>query len=286
MKHPLLILLTISSFLFSVSSTAALISATATELTTPTVNSNFSTTAASVNAELLEFGFDRRAQARATQSGELEVHSSNDGGQQYSSTASWQQTVTNTTAAAAAYQLDFSTGTGRVSFSSHAEPSTGSLFGATGTSGYTIEVLLNGSAIWQSAAEISESEGILMGSGINLSRSVYSFSQSGVDLAGTLDLQDWELGDTFVPSSYTFGSTNFNLELGGLLAGESLTVTYILHSYANQANLGQTRIGTGSFASISATPVSEVPLPAALPLLFSSLLGFSIFARRKSDKIK
>jgi len=285
MKQRLFILFT-TTMLFPCLTTAALISATATELTAPTINSNSSATAVSVNAEAMELiGSDVRARSSANQSGELKVYSSNDGGQQMSSEARWQQLVTNTTGTASSYQLDFSTGLGRIGFSSHTDPSDGSLFGATGSSGYNIEVILNGTSIWQSSAKMSEFQGPLaIISATERTRSVYSFSQSGVDLGGILDLQDWSLGDTFVPSSYKFDPTSFTLNLGNLLDGESLTVTYLLHSYANQTNLALTAIGAGSFASISASSISEVPLPATLPLLFSAIFGFSIFARRNPSK--
>lgn len=285
MKQQLFILFTTITFLFPTLTTAALISASATATdsagpgaTVDSADSDSSAVSPSVNATI--HGVEL---ARANQFGELYASSGVDaisGEISNSSTSSWEQTVTNISGESASYQLDFSTGSGGISFSDHTNEDDGSIF-STGSSGYSIEVLLNGSSIWQSSAEISETQGALVGSGTDLTRSVYSFSESGVDLNGALDLPAWKFGDDVALSSYKFDPTNFNLSLGDLLDGESLTVTYMLSSFTDSVNLGGTRIGGGPFASDSFAAISEVPLPASLPLLFSAIFGFSIFARKK-----
>lgn len=280
MKQQLLILLATITFLFPTLSTAALISASATTTETagPGATEDFTDSDLSAVAPNVSAIIHDSELASAKQSGELRALSGVDatGGEISGiSTASWEETVTNLSGGAASYQLDFSTGSGEISFSDHTNEDDGSI-SSTGSSGYSIEVLLNGSSIWQSSAEISESQGTLVGSGTDLTRSVYSFSESGVDFNGALDLPAWTFGADSVSSSYKFDPTNFNLSLGDLSDGESLTVTYMLRSFTDSVNLGGTGIGADSFARIS-----EVPLPATLPLLFSGIFGFFVFARKK-----
>jgi hypothetical protein len=273
-------------FNFSAMASAASISAEANTSylfngTPTTVNDSNSSLGPNVTASAA-INFADRATASASQSGNLNAFSTGDDtivfNTQSNATAKWEQTVTNNSGATSSYRMDFSPGKGSISLGSHTDPGTGKI--GSGTSGYSVEVLLNGSSIWTSSAQISEIAGSLIGASPGSTRSVYAFSKSGVDLAGTLNLTDWTFGDQFVDGSYKFTKNDYKLDLGKLLDGETLTVTYLLHSFTNSINLGNTRIGENSYAKISP---SAVPIPASILLFLSGIMVFSQFRLKKNQ---
>ena len=151
--------------------------------------------------------------------------------------------------------------------------------GPDATIQYSIQVQLNSLTIWDSAAT-------LFGGRLG-----YTLTQTGTDLGATFFCIDSGFGcDEINPGSrfgYTFGDFSDRLLLGAIPDGESFTLETIMNvsvsappfEMGGLAFIGDpSTIGTDPGISGS---IGIVPVPAAVWLFGSGLLGLVGIARRK-----
>jgi len=155
---------------------------------------------------------------------------------------------------------------------------------------YQIDVLLNGSSIWSSRTEVSQSLG---GTTQNQSGTSFggSFGNFTIPAGGLLDFA------SLVPSvvggsayGYQWGAFNDTVNLGVIAAGASFTLTYLAVIEAGGFNSTQEFNGYTSVASLGdpatlssspANQVSVVPVPASIFLMGSGLIGLLVPMRCK-----
>ncbi len=146
--------------------------------------------------------------------------------------------------------------------------------------GYNARIIVNGSTIWSSAAEIA----------LDATNGTSKYSTSGVEL-GKLQSS---------PKSFimqNLSKQNFTLDLGTLAAGDSLKLQYVTNVYAKGKVKPSTKFfvvgsefgdpngfgaasNTGYFTSPSA-----VPEPMTLGLFASGLFSLGFFNRKRIKKI-
>ncbi len=187
-----------------------------------------------------ENGVSEADQGFATQGGTIAAQSYQTGiGGTF---GTWAETVTNMTSSTTTNQLNFATGAGFIAGSMQVNPEDGGFtFGASrlnvvGSRGFKYDMSVNGVSVWSAGIEFVVDEGNLLGtSGVDLRRSIFTVSQTGTDLSGTLSNDGWiqsaypspPSGPTVVvPYEYTFDSREFTVDLGSLAPGESLDVVY------------------------------------------------------------
>lgn len=178
--------------------------------------------------------------------------------------SSWSNTYTNNTANTQNLNYNFSI--------DGASLVLGDWAGASGMlASYAIDITLNGTSLFSSGALL---EGGSPG---------HTLTKTGTDL-----------GDAFFDSGAVFGY-DFNayigtLDLGSLLAGESFTLAYemtvIASSYGGEtgaaASIGDPNSLEGGGRGLSgAIGVNPVPIPAAVWLFGSGLVGLIGFGKRK-----
>jgi len=121
--------------------------------------------------------------------------------------ATWSDTITNTSGGPLSYDYGFSLTPARLTIYDWVN-------GPTMLAAYEVRILLNGSAIFESTAEL---EGLRAG---------ITLSETGTDLGGTsfgLDSSGVPAGNVF---GYDFGSYSDTLSLGSLADGASLIISY------------------------------------------------------------
>lgn len=187
--------------------------------------------------------------------------------------ASFGESVTNTTGATQDYFFDFNVFGPRLEIADFA-------FGADATVQYSIEVLLNGLPIWDSAAT-------LVGSGNG-----FTLTQSGTDLGATFFCVGAACNETSPGSrfGFSFGDFSGQLALGPVADGSSFTLETIMNASVTALpfELGGLAL-IGDPNSIGSTPgvsgsvsTGVIPVPAAVWLFGSGLIGLIGVARRKA----
>ncbi len=141
---------------------------------------------------------------------------------------------------------------------------------------YIVSILLNGSAIWESAAELKGG------------RVSHTLTETGNDIGGNF----------FFDGSYTlgyeFGPFNDTVSLGSLLNGQSLTLDYMMrvetggrgselgsHARFGDPNFVSTTPGLTGLVNITGSGGGQIPEPASLALLGLGLVGLAAMRRSR-----
>ncbi len=167
---------------------------------------------------------------------------------------------------AGAYTWDFSITDGELSIQDDA-------YGPSMTAQYSIEIFANGTSVWNSAATL---EGGKIG---------YTLTETGTDIGGTFFGGS---GGGVLESNFgfTYGSYMGSAALGTYEAGDTLTLSYILSvGVSGPAYETGATAFFGDPGDLAGSPgmqgsLSSVPIPGALWLLGSGLLGLFGWRRK------
>jgi hypothetical protein len=183
------------------------------------------------------------------------------------------ETVTNNTGVTQDYFFDFNVLGPRLEIADF-------VFGPDATIQYAIEIQVNGATIWDSAA-------VLFGGGTG-----FALTQTGTDLGASFfclnaGCTEASPGSRF---GYTFGAFSDRLSLGAFADGDSFTlqttmavsVDALPFEFGGLASIGDPN-SIGATPGVSgAVSAGVVPVPAAVWLFGSGLLGLIAVARRRA----
>jgi len=144
----------------------------------------------------------------------------------------------------------------------------------TDTAGYLVNILLNGSVIWESSGELH--------GGLTLDPD-YNITTSGTDIG----LQ--KVSDPFYLAKYQSDPYSGALDIGPIAPGESFTIDYYMKVWTSgfdyeqgaEASIGDPFTLTGGTITVSGGPSAPIPEPSTLLLLGSGLTGI-VWLRRKN----
>ena len=207
------------------------------------------------------------------------------------SSYSWENTFTNTGSIAQDYFYTLNVDKGFLALLTNSTPIDTS---TTVFTKYNIDVLLNGTSIWNSSVEmILDSSGYSSTqNGTFFGGNFSNFTVESVPPNGTDDplLPDFIEGETAY--GYQWNAFNDTINLGTINAGEDFTLTYLAlleTGGSNDSNFATSSQGyiaaavLGDPATLSALPanmVSTVPVPGAV-WLFLSGLCMLLFSRKR-----
>ncbi len=178
----------------------------------------------------------------------------------FHATTSWSNTFTNTTGGNANFDFDFNFSGGRLDID-----------GNGGMAMFSLDILLNGSSIWNRTASLSG----------NASLGTDVFDSGGLDhiLGGT---------GNYVTAS--FSAFSDSLDLGDFANGDSFELTYVIESWAKtdenfsyvSANVGDPFSG-GFSGAVSTSSSAPVPEPTTMALLGMGIVGLGARRLRKKN---
>lgn len=186
-------------------------------------------------------------------------------------TASFGETVSNSSATTQNYFYDFNVFGPLLEIDDYA-------FGSGATVEYSIQIELDGTTIWNSAATL------LGGAG------GFSLTQTGTDLGASFFCLSSGCDETSPGTrfGYTFGDFSDRLSLGAIANGDSFTLETIMAVSVSTPPFEKGGLALiGDPGSIGTSPgisgsVGVVPVPAAVWLFGSGLIGLVGLARRKA----